>query len=418
MSRWKSGYDSHQIPQCAQNALTALEEVSLEALSEPELAEYQRLLKLLKLLAARLAKLDPELLSLNSWASFPGYLNQARDEIIAFGHSRNIGHLHNANANVDHVLGALRSLDTGLAVEEFKSVADANAVFQSKIIVEFERVKARGEEVQRHLESLTEAIVLNKARIDEGNKVIEQQKGRLDQSIDAFQKQFSDAQERRINDFADASKGHLEAFSAQSKQFEIEFTADAERRKTEYQESFKALREQSDDHLRFLKEREMDVNKIFGAIGTTAFAGNFKTTADNEARAANVLRLTALLLMSAMIAVASVAFFYSMGHEVDWRAFLFRLGTAIVFAVPAFYAANESSKHRELERLNRKVHLELASIDAYLVLLPEDQRNKIKGELSAKFFGVPVQKEKIDEVSRKDLFGLLTTTINNLTKGK
>jgi hypothetical protein len=62
--------------------------------------------------------------------------------------------------------------------------------------------------------------------------------------------------------------------------------------------------------------------------------------------------------------------------------------------------------------------LELASIDAYLVLLPEAERNKIKGNLAEKFFGVPVLKEKGDEVSQKDLFGVLTTVLNNLTKGK
>lgn len=109
---------------------------------------------------------------------------------------------------------------------------------------------------------------------------------------------------------------------------------------------------------------------------------------------------------------------YSIGHETDWRVFAFRLGTVIVLAVPAVYAANESSKHRERERLNRKVHLELASIDAYLVLLPEDQRNRIKGNLAEKFFGVPVLKEKADEVSQKDLFGIISTVVNNLTKGK
>ncbi len=60
----------------------------------------------------------------------------------------------------------------------------------------------------------------------------------------------------------------------------------------------------------------------------------------------------------------------------------------------------------------------LASIDADFVLLPEDQRNKIKGNLAEKFFGVPVLKEKADEVSQKDLFGVISTVVNNLTKGK
>lgn len=122
--------------------------------------------------------------------------------------------------------------------------------------------------------------------------------------------------------------------------------------------------------------------------------------------------------MTAMIGVGAFAFYYSIGHETDWRVFAFRLGTVIVLAVPAVYAANESSKHRERERLNRKIHLELASIDAYLVLLPENQRNQIKGGLTERFFGLPLVKEKAEEVTQKDLFSVLTTVLNNLTKGK
>lgn len=418
MSRWKSGYDSHQPTHSAQRAITALESIPLEGMSESDLAEYSRLLKVLKVLLTRLAKLDPELMVLNSWEGFPSYLSQAQNEIVAFGQNRNIGHLHNANANVDHVLSALKPLDTGSVVEEFKSVADANAVFQQKIIGELERVKGRGEEISRQLDSQSAAIALGKARLDENNQIIQQQKARLDQSIAEFQKQFSDAQERRTNEFADVLRSIRDEFLVQAKQFETRFGEEAALRQDAYRSHFEALRRRGDDHLKFLQEREQEVNKIFGAIGATAFAGNFKTTADNEARAADNWRLIALLLMSAMIVVASVAFFYSMGHEVDWRAFLFRLGTAIVFAVPAVYAANESSKHRELERLNRKVHLELASIDAYLVLLPEDQRNKIKGDLTVRFFGAPVQIEKLDEVTQKDLFSVLAKALNNLTKGK
>src|SRR5207249_2171607 len=144
---------------------------------------------------------------------------------------------------------------------------------------------------------------------------------------------------------------------------------------------------QSNAHLGALQKREDEVNRIFGAIGTTAFAGNYKNTADREGAAANLWRWIALSLMAAMIAVGGYAFYFSISHETDWRVFLFRLGTVVVLAVPAVYAGKESSNHRERERLNRKVHLELASIDAYLVLLPDQERNKIKGCLAEKFFG-------------------------------
>jgi len=418
MSRWNSTFEAQQANQLVQQCLTSLESVKLDGLSAQDLTEYSRLLKVLKVLASRFSKLDPELFNLNTWGNLPNWLTSVNVHINNFVQNHNIGHLHHANNFADNVLDLFRPLDTGATVKELKSLADANTVFQKKIIEELQSVRARAEEAKKQLDSLSAAISQAKARLDENNQVIQQQKTRLDQSIAEFQKQFSSAQDSRAKDFAAELKKHSDEFFKQAKLFEIQSNGATSQRKQEYDAFFEDIHKQSDAHLDFLKTREDEVNKIFGTIGSTAFAGNFKTTADNEANAANLWRWIALGLMAAMIAVGGYAFYYSIGHETDWRVFAFRLGTVIVLAVPAVYAANESSKHREREKLNRKVHLELASIDAYLVLLPEDKRNTIKGNLAEKFFGVPVLKEKGDEVTQRDLFGVLSNVLNNLTKGK
>ena len=418
MSRWKTNFDAQQAYPNIQNSITLLESAKIEGLSPPDLAEYSRLLKVLKVLAVRFSKLDPDLFSFNAWGNFSNWLSDAKNNIASYGKNRNIGHLQNANNSLDQVLNALRPLDTGPTVEEFKSIADANAIFQQKIVEELQSVKARGEEIKKQLDSLSAAIAQAKTRLDENNLVIQQQKTRLDQSIAEFQKQFSSAQDARAKEFTAETKKHSDEFSRQGKQFETQFSETTSQRKLAYEAFLEGTRKQSDVHLDFLRKREDEVNRIFGAIGSTAFAGNFKMTADKEAFSANLWRWIALGFMAAMIAVGGYAFYYSIGHETDWRVFAFRLGTVIVLAVPAVYAANESSKHREREKLNRKVHLELASIDAYLVLLPEDKRNAIKGNLAEKFFGVPLLKEHGDEVTQKDLFGVLSSVLNNLTKGK
>ena len=96
----------------------------------------------------------------------------------------------------------------------------------------------------------------------------------------------------------------------------------------------------------------------------------------------------------------------------------FRYSTVIVLAFVAAYTGNESSKHRERERQNRKIGLELACLDAYLVLLPDAEKNQIKGSLAEKFFGVPPIREKTEEVSQRDLLSVISKVVENLTKGK
>src|SRR6266498_2507002 len=283
MSRWKTNFEGQQVNQMLQSCVAALEGATIEGISQQDLPEYSRLLKVLKVLAARFSKLDPELFNLNTWANFSAWLNNAQTNINSFIRKRSIGHLQNANAELDNILDILRPLDAGPTVEEFKSIADANAVVQQKIIEELERVKARGNEVKAQLDSLSSAITQSKTRLEENNKVIEQQKTRLDQSIAEYQKQFSEAQEKRTKEFADAIKRNSDEFSKQNKAFETQTSEAAARRKEEYEKFFAEAQKQSNTHLQFLEKREGDVNKIFGAIGSTAFAGNFKTKADNEA---------------------------------------------------------------------------------------------------------------------------------------
>ncbi len=418
MPRWKTNFESQQALQKVQGIQRIVESGKTDDLPPAALEEIARLLKVLKIIEARLSSLDPELFRHNSWGSFASWLDSAQTNIVQFNQNRNVGHLQNANNTLDEVLSIVRPASADYSPDDIKALVDANVQFTQTIVQELELVRKRSQEVKAQFDALSSAIAEAKARLADHDKVIQEQKTRLDQSIAGFQKQFSDAQEKRTKDFAEALKKNSDEFLQQGKQFDSVFREDAARRKQEYETFFETARKESNEHLEFLQRRQDEVNKIFGAIGTTAFAGNFKTTADNEASAANLWRWIALGLMAAMIVVGGYAFYYSISHETDWRVFAFRLGTVIVLAVPAIYAANESSKHRERERLNRKVHLELASIDAYLVLLPEEQRNKIKGSLTEKFFGVPALKEKADEVSQKDLFGVLTTVLNNLTKGK
>jgi DNA repair exonuclease SbcCD ATPase subunit len=280
-----------------------LSKANFKTRSQPDLSEYARLLKVLKVLAARFSKLDPELFSQNTWANFTNWLSNAQGNINKFVQNRNIGHLQNANNAIDNILNVIRPIDTGATVEEFKSIADANATFQQKIVEELERVRARGHEVKGQLDTLANAITQAKTRLDQNDQVIQQQKARLDQSIAEYQKQFSDAQEKRTKEFADAVKKNSDEFSKQGKAFETQFTETATRRKDEYEIFLEETRKQNNAHLDFLQKRQNEVNKIFGAIGTTAFAGNFKTTADNEASAANLWRWIALGLMAAMIVV-------------------------------------------------------------------------------------------------------------------
>ena len=66
MSRWKTNFEGQRVNQLLQVCVAALEGPTIEGISQQDLPEYSRLLKVLKVLAERFSKLDPELFSLNT----------------------------------------------------------------------------------------------------------------------------------------------------------------------------------------------------------------------------------------------------------------------------------------------------------------------------------------------------------------
>lgn len=418
MSRWNDVFGAQQPVERVKEALRLLESAKTDKLTGDDLPSYARLLKAVKVILACLQNLDPELYHQNAWSNIGTWSNNLQNYSNTFSQNPNSGALTSANSMADELLAFLRPTERQDADVVVATVTEAAKSFQTKIAEELLQIRKGVADEKTAVAALTKSIDSEKARLDGLAALIEQQKGRLDQSIATYQQQFASAETTRSNTFTADSKKRADDFQALLKAKEEEAKKFQEAQKTHGDDFFKDLHKKSDQHLQRLKAREEEVDKIFGAIGSASFAGHFKTTADTERGTADWLRSAALWLMGAMIVVAGIAFYFSIMHDVSWHTFAFRLGTAIVIAIPAIYAAQESSKHRDRENALRKMHLELASIDAYLVLLPEAQRNEIKAKLTEKFFGREEPKEKEEAVSKHALFELLSSVLKNLTKAK
>jgi hypothetical protein len=417
MSRWTTNFQNPQALDRVKSLLDVLQGEKLKSALIPPAAkeEVDRAIKVLTLIEVRLSTLDPELFHLNSWGNFTGWLNQAKDQAAAFIGNQNLGHLQNLNGNLDEILNVLKPINGQFSDKEIAALTDVSERFNQKFIGVLEEVRKKADEIQKQFDALSAEVAQGKVRLDKNDQVIESQKTRLDTSIAEFQQQFSTAQESRNLEFQKLLTGLKTTADDQSKAIEENVKAEFESRKSEWSSFLAGSKKVNDEHLDFLNKRKKEVDEIFGAIGQAALAGNFNEIANKEKAAADGWRKIAFGFMVAMGGVAIAAFISTFSKSPDWETFLFRIGTALIIAVPAFYAANESSMHRNREKLIRKNFLELSAIDAYLVHLPEQERNKIKGQLSEKFFGVPEVHEKTESVSKKDLFSLLEKIVKDFT---
>lgn len=419
MSTRKAQFESLQLGSKLDNIIQTWSGLKTDNLQGGNLENVERLIRVLALLKHHITNIDIELLPVSAWNNFPNNIANLQNHATNFKSNRNVGYIQNANNEVDSMLSAFRPLSIENSPDFSKSLAQSSEEFTKKVLELFDIIKNEREDWLNQLQTLSNSLSDIKNHSTETDNTIQEQKKRLDTSIAEFQKQFSEAQEKRIADFATASKQNTETITKlvadQKSKFEAEIKWIAEA----HQKILQKNAEESDSSLKRVTEIEEKVRKIFNVVGNIALTGNYDITAVNENKAANKFRWISLGLMGLMAAVAGYTFYHSLLHpEVDWKLFAFRLGTTIIIALPALYAAQESAKHREREKMNRKIHLELSAIDAYLELLPEAKKHELKGQLTEKFFGQNDPQSKDEPVTKHDLFDLLSTALKNISKLK
>ena len=79
--------------------------------------------------------------------------------------------------------------------------------------------------------------------------------------------------------------------------------------------------------------------------------------------------------------------FSNPGEDINWASVVTKFFSFTTLGSWTAYSAKQASKHYGAESHNRKMELELASIDPYLAILPEEERNNVKKELAGKLFG-------------------------------
>ena len=213
-----------------------------------------------------------------------------------------------------------------------------------------------------------------------------------------------------------------QSYETEKKNFRTEFDTIKESFNAEIEEIKQEIDTDTTTLISDLNQKLDDAKKIVGVIGDVSVTGNYQQIANSNKKTADNLRFIAITLMLILSGLLIYTIWDISGSTFDWTKSLIRILAAAALSYPATYAARESSKHRRLEILNRKAELELAAINPFIELLPENKKQEIKEKLVEKYFGnhsVNVDNsdnQKDDEVSINALDKILKTILSNIKK--
>lgn len=414
MSNWEQRVRDHQIHgklMQVESLIEACEQIK-DIDSNAVVALY-RIRDVARRTGETIAALDPVLIPVSTLNNLSSQFQEVVKEVSSYRANKNAGHLNNANDHIDIILTQLSSLPFQIGNGKTKGFAESLTTFRKTI--------------EKYTKSLEEKFTLIEkqhsqiqTKLQETTNEITNQKSRLDTAISQFQQQFSASEETRRTDFKNTEKERLDEFNEQIQEHEKAFKALLESLQKEHAEITSKVSEQSEKLIEEMQKQKKQAEDLVHVTANVAMAGGYQKEADQARKTKIIWQKVATISIVGLILFAIIAFVTTIGNsdQFDFGKFGARAFVALSFGLLAAYAARQAKDNSDLEKQNRRLHLELASIDPYLSKLPEDKQQEVKIKLADRWFGKQdiAEKAKNDEHFRGSVIETAKMTIQNLLK--
>jgi len=456
MSRWTDQFENHAIHETLKQA-RAWAETELEEIDSEEEAEQRRVIKVIDHISSVLDGMDPEffpeaqLTALNNQLRHQNFLNQLQ----IYSTNGNIQHLRTAN---DHMNGQIPTIYQlgGLAKqpESRKVIKNVEAAYD-KFCKAIEKTKNEFDEAATEK---AEEIASLETRTNELESSVSSLKTTTDTQIAAWQKEFTEAQTKRIEE-------HSEAQIARTREYETELDEFKSKAETDRKETTskhdKALNAAFDAYVADVKSKSDEISAkhqeiltLHGLVTTDGVAGGYKKGADEEWWAATIWSGISMLCYGLILfwvlfkgklgfGIAGLTTTAPAGavdatnaddpngvaetigiaasSGIDWPLVVTTISVTAVAFVAAQFAGRQSRIHRMNEQRLRWFSFEIAAIDPFISTLEPDQQKELKKQLTEKLFGQdrvvedrPSRSKGVDTDSLKSIYEPVVEAIKSI----
>ena len=328
---------------------------------------------------------DPEMVPLNLLDELNDNLSNPRHNIMNqlqdYANTGHVGNLIKANNHLSIHLQKLVTLaamsQKSRAVKPLKSVERA-ADELNKILV------AKNEEFQKNTNELLSKINTSEKELDDLDKLIKSNKEETNGLIGKWQEQFSNAQESRSVDFSELRERL--AKEARDNIDEINEKSQAKVGKV-FDDFTNGIEIYIDD----AETKHQRILELYGLVAGDSVAASFVENANEEKSAANFWRVISILFILGTLAWLGLA--YNLNSAADlaglihWPKLFITISISGVALFGAAYSAQQSTKHRNIEKNTRRFALEVKAIDPFIASLTDEDKSELKKNLSDKLFG-------------------------------
>lgn len=379
-----SEFENHQINQILGQLTERLSQE--EVISKIEVDKFNFYDSAVKFINDRIKLTIPILIPIAELNAIATELQNGLNQINTFLGNNNIGHLNNADNHFNASLTRIRNLPLPFSKNDFnfsKSISNFESIVKTKL----QEVEKENQNIKAELKKFQESLTAKQNEINSLTQLLTTKTNEVNNLTSTFQTNFENIKNTANQNFENERKTYRTEITTDRDTFRKEITQDREVFKKEVENKISKIDTDTSKIVESISEKLEEARRLVNVIGNVGVTGNYQNIANQHKSTANFWRTLAIIFMTIMSGLLIYAIWDVSSANYDWIKSVIRIIAAAALSYPATYAARESSKHRKLETLNRKLELELASLTPFIELHSEDQKREIKSKLVDKYFG-------------------------------
>lgn len=333
----------------------------------------------------------PEIVQQPEMDSLSNEISAGVVQINSFLGNNNTAHLTNAVNNFNSALNRIRNFPIPLAKNSF-NFSRKIANFEKTVKSKYSSLEKEKDELSKEITTIKEELNNKNSKIVELSELLKTKENQIQNLNSTFQTNFNNIQSQ-----------HNQEFKSSKDTFRTEFNSIKTKLKNEIDELKNSIDTDTTEMVSDLKKKLEEAKRLVNVIGNVGVTGNYQKIANEHKKTANTWRFLAIVFMVTLSGLLVYTIWDISSANYDWIKSLIRIIAAAALSYPATYAAKESTKHRALENINRKMELELASLTPFIEMLPDEKKKEIKVKLVDKYFGNHVEFEKNSNVNNEEL---------------
>lgn len=271
--------------------------------------------------------------------------------------------------------------------------------FKEKENETFQKWQEEKEEYEKQLEDLKNENKNLKDEMDKLTQSINDEHNRLTTIISNFETDYKEKTDEFKNDFDEKQEEIKDTFEkTQSTMLTV------------FNDFHDNSKEKTDALLKYMENKQADVEKLWGIIGRASVSGSSQNYANNAKNFAHAMMTISLLIMLGVIIFLAVTFYKDISSpNFNPINLLYRIPLGFTLFLPAWYCASIANKQRNREFQLRDFEIKTAGLEPFMENMrmvkcnncddkePSNKKDETKLELVKEIFTKDLDKNKVDD---------------------